>query len=185
VRIANFPDQQSAREYGRNLKWEGVIDDFYVTGYSDEGFRNGHGESGRAVIRGWSAHPITAWTDRAPHIGGQPGGKLRGRLKDSYRTVKLFRYCRIRASPEAARRAASGKEKTELFTAVAKRRWPDRQAEQQVDDLPLVKTKLFDVPAQDIDGVPAQRSMRIRARFNARLSLTQWRWRQPAAVQIR
>jgi hypothetical protein len=34
VRIANFPDQQSAREYGRNLKWEGVIDDFYVTGYS-------------------------------------------------------------------------------------------------------------------------------------------------------
>jgi len=34
VRIANFPDQQSAREYGRNLKWEGIIDDFYVTGYS-------------------------------------------------------------------------------------------------------------------------------------------------------
>jgi hypothetical protein len=34
VRIAHFPDQQSAREYGRNLKWKGVIDDFYVTGYS-------------------------------------------------------------------------------------------------------------------------------------------------------
>jgi len=34
VRIAHFPDQPSAREYGRNLKWKGVIDDFYVTGYS-------------------------------------------------------------------------------------------------------------------------------------------------------
>jgi hypothetical protein len=34
VRIAHFPDQPSAREYGRNLKWKGVIDDFYVTAYS-------------------------------------------------------------------------------------------------------------------------------------------------------
>ena len=34
VRIAAFPDPQSAREFGRDLKWKGVIDDFYVTGYS-------------------------------------------------------------------------------------------------------------------------------------------------------
>jgi hypothetical protein len=34
VRISHFPDQQSAREYGRNLKWKGVIDDFYVTNYA-------------------------------------------------------------------------------------------------------------------------------------------------------
>jgi hypothetical protein len=34
VRISHFPDQQSAREYGRNLKWKGLIDDFYVTGYA-------------------------------------------------------------------------------------------------------------------------------------------------------
>jgi hypothetical protein len=33
VRIARFPDQQSAREFGRNLKWKGLIDDFYVTQY--------------------------------------------------------------------------------------------------------------------------------------------------------
>jgi hypothetical protein len=33
VRIAHFPDQQSARDYGRNLKWKGLIDDFYVTNY--------------------------------------------------------------------------------------------------------------------------------------------------------
>lgn len=33
VRISHFPDQQSAREYGRNLKWKGLIDDFYVTNY--------------------------------------------------------------------------------------------------------------------------------------------------------
>jgi cell division septation protein DedD len=33
VRIAHFPDQASAREFGRNLKWKGVIDDFYVTAY--------------------------------------------------------------------------------------------------------------------------------------------------------
>ncbi len=31
VRIAAFPDLQSAREFGRDLKWKGVIDDFYVT----------------------------------------------------------------------------------------------------------------------------------------------------------
>jgi hypothetical protein len=31
VRIAAFPDPQSAREFGRDLKWKGVIDDFYVT----------------------------------------------------------------------------------------------------------------------------------------------------------
>jgi len=33
VRISHFPDQQSARDYGRNLKWQGVVDDFYVTNY--------------------------------------------------------------------------------------------------------------------------------------------------------
>ena len=33
VRISHFPDQQAAREYGRNLKGKGVIDDFYVTSY--------------------------------------------------------------------------------------------------------------------------------------------------------
>jgi cell division septation protein DedD len=33
VRIAHFPDQQSAREFGRDLKWKGLIDDFYVTQY--------------------------------------------------------------------------------------------------------------------------------------------------------
>jgi hypothetical protein len=33
VRISHFPDQQSARDYGRNLKWKGLIDDFYVTNY--------------------------------------------------------------------------------------------------------------------------------------------------------
>lgn len=33
VRISHFPDQQSARDYGRNLKWKGMIDDFYVTHY--------------------------------------------------------------------------------------------------------------------------------------------------------
>jgi hypothetical protein len=31
VRIAAFPDPQSAREFGRDLKWKGLIDDFYVT----------------------------------------------------------------------------------------------------------------------------------------------------------
>lgn len=34
VRISHFPDQQSARDYGRNLKWQGVVDDFYVTNYA-------------------------------------------------------------------------------------------------------------------------------------------------------
>jgi cell division septation protein DedD len=34
VRIAPFPDPQSAREFGRDLKWRGVIDDFYVTSAS-------------------------------------------------------------------------------------------------------------------------------------------------------
>jgi hypothetical protein len=34
VRIAPFPDPQSAREFGRDLKWKGVIDDFYVTSAS-------------------------------------------------------------------------------------------------------------------------------------------------------
>jgi hypothetical protein len=33
VRISHFADQQSAREFGRNLKWKGLIDDFYVTNY--------------------------------------------------------------------------------------------------------------------------------------------------------
>jgi hypothetical protein len=33
VRLSHFPDQPSAREYGRNLKGKGVIDDFYVTHY--------------------------------------------------------------------------------------------------------------------------------------------------------
>jgi hypothetical protein len=33
VRISHFPDQESARNYGRNLKWKGLIDDFYVTNY--------------------------------------------------------------------------------------------------------------------------------------------------------
>jgi SPOR domain len=33
VRISHFPDQQSAREFGRNLKWKGLVDDFYVTNY--------------------------------------------------------------------------------------------------------------------------------------------------------
>jgi hypothetical protein len=33
VRISHFPDQQSAREYGRSLKGKGLIDDFYVTSY--------------------------------------------------------------------------------------------------------------------------------------------------------
>jgi hypothetical protein len=33
VRIAHFPDQATARAYGRILKDKGVIDDFYVTGY--------------------------------------------------------------------------------------------------------------------------------------------------------
>ena len=31
VRIAHFPDPQSAREFGRRLKSKGIIDDFYVT----------------------------------------------------------------------------------------------------------------------------------------------------------
>jgi hypothetical protein len=34
VRIAHFPDPQSAREFGRNLKSKGIIDDFYVTSAS-------------------------------------------------------------------------------------------------------------------------------------------------------
>jgi cell division septation protein DedD len=34
VRLSHFPDQQSAREYGRRLKIKGVIDDFYVTHYA-------------------------------------------------------------------------------------------------------------------------------------------------------
>jgi hypothetical protein len=34
VRIAPFPDPQAAREFGRDLKWRGVIDDFYVTSAS-------------------------------------------------------------------------------------------------------------------------------------------------------
>jgi hypothetical protein len=33
VRIAHFPDQQSARDFGRSLKGKGVIEDFYVTNY--------------------------------------------------------------------------------------------------------------------------------------------------------
>ncbi|MGE5259202.1 MAG: SPOR domain-containing protein [Hyphomicrobiales bacterium] len=33
VRISHFSDQQTARDYGRNLKWQGLIDDFYVTNY--------------------------------------------------------------------------------------------------------------------------------------------------------
>jgi hypothetical protein len=33
VRVSHFPDQQSARDYGRNLKWQGLVDDFYVTNY--------------------------------------------------------------------------------------------------------------------------------------------------------
>ncbi len=33
VRISRFPDQQSARDVGRELKTKGVIDDFYVTNY--------------------------------------------------------------------------------------------------------------------------------------------------------
>ena len=34
VRIAHFPDPPSAREFGRNLKSKGIIDDFYVTSAS-------------------------------------------------------------------------------------------------------------------------------------------------------
>jgi hypothetical protein len=34
VRIASFPDPQSAREFGRGLKSKGLIDDFYVTSAS-------------------------------------------------------------------------------------------------------------------------------------------------------
>jgi hypothetical protein len=34
VRIAAFPDPQSAREFGRDLKSKGIVDDFYVTGAS-------------------------------------------------------------------------------------------------------------------------------------------------------
>jgi hypothetical protein len=34
VRVSHFPDQQSARDVGRDLKARGVIDDFYVTNYS-------------------------------------------------------------------------------------------------------------------------------------------------------
>jgi hypothetical protein len=34
VRIAPFPDPQSAREFGRSLKSKGLIDDFYVTSAS-------------------------------------------------------------------------------------------------------------------------------------------------------
>lgn len=34
VRIAPFPDPQAAREFGRDLKWRGVIEDFYVTSAS-------------------------------------------------------------------------------------------------------------------------------------------------------
>jgi hypothetical protein len=34
VRISHFPDQQSARDLGRDLKQKGIIDDFYVTNYS-------------------------------------------------------------------------------------------------------------------------------------------------------
>jgi hypothetical protein len=34
VRIAAFPDPQSAREFGRELRGKGVIDDFYVTSAS-------------------------------------------------------------------------------------------------------------------------------------------------------
>lgn len=34
VRIAPFPDPQAARDFGRDLKWRGVIDDFYVTSAS-------------------------------------------------------------------------------------------------------------------------------------------------------
>jgi septal ring-binding cell division protein DamX len=33
VRISHFPDQQSAREYGRRLKDQNLIDDFYVANY--------------------------------------------------------------------------------------------------------------------------------------------------------
>ncbi len=33
VRISHFADQQSAREFGRNLKQKGLIEDFYVTHY--------------------------------------------------------------------------------------------------------------------------------------------------------
>ena len=34
VRLSHFPDQPSAREYGRDLKRKGLIDDFYVTNYA-------------------------------------------------------------------------------------------------------------------------------------------------------
>ncbi len=34
VRIAHFPDPPTAREFGRNLKSKGIIDDFYVTSAS-------------------------------------------------------------------------------------------------------------------------------------------------------
>lgn len=34
VRISRFPDSQTARDVGRDLKTRGVIDDFYVTNYS-------------------------------------------------------------------------------------------------------------------------------------------------------
>ncbi len=34
VRISRFPDPQTARDVGRDLKARGVIDDFYVTNYS-------------------------------------------------------------------------------------------------------------------------------------------------------
>jgi len=33
VRISHFPDQQSARDFGRSLKAKGLIEDFYVTNY--------------------------------------------------------------------------------------------------------------------------------------------------------
>jgi cell division septation protein DedD len=34
VRIAHFPDPQSARDFGARLKQKGIIEDFYVTNYT-------------------------------------------------------------------------------------------------------------------------------------------------------
>jgi len=34
VRIARFPDPQSARDFGARLKQKGIIEDFYVTNYT-------------------------------------------------------------------------------------------------------------------------------------------------------
>ena len=34
VRIAHFPDPQSARDFGARLKQKGIVEDFYVTNYT-------------------------------------------------------------------------------------------------------------------------------------------------------